>query len=107
MNQDSELDKLSKKYQTYVDSFPERVPLDTKIRYKRKMVGYEEWKIEYTAEGTDTMPEPAGNRIPAYLLVPTDYRYGTGVPGLITKDRKPPFPAMVCFHQCNCDCDML
>jgi hypothetical protein len=37
------------------------------------MVGYEEWKIGYTTESPDTMPEPAGSRIPAYLLAPTDY----------------------------------
>jgi len=92
MSQEFDREEVLKKYQTLIDSFPERVPLDTKIIYKRKMAGYEEWKIEYTAESSDTMPEPSGRRIPAYLLVPDRY--------------KPPFPAMVCFHQCNCDCDI-
>jgi len=91
MSQDFELEELNKEYQALIESFPERVPLDTKIIYKRKIEGYEEWKIEYTAEGPDTMPEPSGRRIPAYLLVPGG---------------EPPFPAMVCFHQCNCDCDI-
>ena len=36
MYQDSELEKLSKKYQAYVESFPESVPLDTEMIYKRR-----------------------------------------------------------------------
>jgi len=52
MYPNSELDELSKKYQTHLESFPERISLGTKIIYKHKMVGYEEWKIEYTAEGS-------------------------------------------------------
>lgn len=58
------------------------------------MRGYEEWKIEYTVENSDTMPEPAGRIVAAYLLVPADKRY------------KPPFPAMICYHQCFMDCEL-
>jgi dienelactone hydrolase len=71
---------------------PESVPLDLTVVYKRCLSQYEEWRIEYAAEGPETWPDPAGQRIPAYLLVP---RGKTG-----------PFPAMVCFHQCNIDCDL-
>jgi len=107
MFQDSELEKLNKGYQALIESFPQRVPLDTKIIYRRKMYGYEEWKIEYTAEGEDTMSEPSVRRIPAYLLVPTDYRDEAVLTGgLVQEDRQPPFPAMICFHQCNIDCTL-
>ncbi len=89
MTQYPEFDELKARYRALIKSFPERVPLDMHAVYRRRMHGYEEWKIEYTAEDPDTMPEPAGRRVPAYILVPAG---------------EPPFPAMICFHQCNLDC---
>ncbi|MEW6686197.1 MAG: acetylxylan esterase [Candidatus Edwardsbacteria bacterium] len=95
MSKEFDHDKLFKEYRDRLGPMPERPPLNIKIIYKRKMCRYEEWKIEYTAEGPDTMPEPSGQKIPAYLLIPATY-----------DDCKAPFPAMVCYHQCFCDCDI-
>ena len=72
---------------------PQSVPLDMRLVYKRNMGGYEEWLIEYTAEGADTWPERAGRKVPAYVLVPEGRS-------------KPPYPAMLCNHQCNVDCHL-
>jgi dienelactone hydrolase len=52
---------------------------------------YEEWKIEYDVETSETMPVEAGRRVPAYLLIPGD-------------QHSRPLPAMICFHQCAIDC---
>jgi dienelactone hydrolase len=54
--------------------------------------GYEEWRIDYAAEGPESMPEASLRRVPAYLLVPHATKF------------RPPYPAAVCFHQCSCDC---
>ncbi|NKB67462.1 MAG: hypothetical protein GKR89_10405 [Candidatus Latescibacteria bacterium] len=72
--------------------------LDLKIHHKRRVhtdyYDYEEWKIEYTVENQESMPIPAGQRISAYLLIPRQ------------QGQKAPFPAMLCFHQCNVDCPL-
>jgi len=49
---------------------PDRIPLNMRIISKRKFLEYEEWKIEYDVETSDTMPAEAGRSVPAYLLVP-------------------------------------
>ena len=76
----------------------EAPPLDMKILHKRRVntdyYNYEEWKIEYTVETQESIPIPAGQRVSAYLLVP--WRQAV----------KAPFPAMICFHQCNVDCPL-
>jgi hypothetical protein len=68
MEKKTERAKLSKEYKNTIGLLPKRPPLATKIIYKRKFATYEEWKIEYIAEGSDTMSEPAGRKIPAYYL---------------------------------------
>ena len=72
--------------------------LDMRVQHKRRVqtdyYDYEEWKIEYTAETPERMPIPAGQRVSAYLLVPGQ------------QSVKEPFPAMICFHQCNVDCPL-
>ena len=103
--QSSEQQALIEQYRARIGSFPPRVPLEMSFISKRvfpyrdgfhlpdsSIYGYEEWKIEYVAEGPESMPEPSQRRVPAYLLVP----HGTHF--------QPPFPAMACFHQCSCDC---
>ena len=85
-------EKLIEEYTGSLGPLPKRVPLDMKILSKRKPIEHEEWKIEYTGEGPETMQEPSLSRIPAYLLIPRRDRY------------EPPYPAVVAFHQCNCDC---
>ena len=76
----------------------EAPPLDMKILHKRRVhtdyYNYEEWKIEYTAEAQKSIPLPAGQKVSAYLLIPWRQKV------------KAPFPAMVCFHQCNVDCPL-
>ena len=74
-----------------VDRFPKRVPLNTRILYKRTFLEHEEWKIEYDVESADTMPVEAGRSVPAYLLIPRCQQ---------TK----PLPAVICFHQCAIHC---
>ena len=74
---------------------PDAPPLDLEILDKRTKNGdilYEEWKIRYTVETSETMPELAGQTVPAYLLIPRSDEY------------EPPYPAMICHHQCNVDC---
>ena len=76
----------------------EHPQLDMKILQKRRVqtdyYDYEEWKIEYTVETRESMPIPAGQTVSAYLLIPS--REGL----------EDPFPAMICFHQCNVDCPL-
>lgn len=74
-----------------VNSFPQPIPLNMKVIWKRKFRDYEEWKIEYDVETAETMPVDTGRRVPAYLLIPRG-------------DHKQPLPAMVCFHQCALNC---
>jgi hypothetical protein len=89
-----ERNELLDDYRRDLGPMPARPPLGTKVIYKRGMRGYEEWKIEYTAESPDTMPEPAAQKIAAYLLIPR----------MQGKAAKSWFPAMICFHECFCDC---
>ena len=70
--------------------FPKSGPLHVTILHRRSYFDYDEWKIEYDVQSSDTMPVEAGRRIPAYLLVPNR--------------GERPFPAMVCLHQCAVDC---
>lgn len=58
---------------------------------KKHFEHYEEWKIEYNVESSDTMPAEAGRVVPAYLLIPKH------APGKC-------LPALICFHQCGIDC---
>ena len=79
-----------------VAEYPVPPPLDVQIldkhyRSDRDHV-YEEWKIDYRVETEESMSQPSGRSVPAYLLVPKDERFS------------PPYPAMVAFHQCNTDC---
>ncbi len=88
---------LRRKYIESIGPIPEPVPLDLCVESKREIYGnyfsdYEEWRIEYSVESPDTMAEPAGRTIPAYLLIPKGARH------------QPPFPAMICYHQCGLDC---
>ncbi len=83
---------LRKQLAELLGDFPEPPELDLRIIHKRSMHTYEEWKIQYTVETEATMPIPAGRTVPAYLLVPK------------LEDFSPPYPGVVCFHQCNCDC---
>lgn len=92
MQLSKETERLARHYRQKIEPLPPRVPLDLQITHKRKLLAHEEWRIEYAGEGPGTMPEPALHRIPAYLLVPSAARFC------------PPYPAMVCLHQCNCDC---
>jgi hypothetical protein len=86
---------------------PARPALDVEIVHKRQMFGYEEWKIAYQAYDAATMPFPAGQRIPAYLLIPRAKRTLAGKTHYSTAHAyEPPFPAVVCFHQCCVDCDL-
>ena len=91
MNLDLERETLLHRYKASVGEMPDPPPLGIEVLYKESRAEYHEWKITYTAETPATMPTPAGQRVSAYLLTP---RWsGDG-----------PFPAMVCFHQCNVDC---
>ncbi len=103
--QDHDQQKLIDQYRAKVGTIPPRVPLEMRVISKRVFPyrdgyhlpdsgihAYEEWKIEYVAEGAGTMPEPSQRRVPAYLLIPRGDAF------------RPPFPAMACFHQCSCDC---
>ena len=72
------------------ERFPEPVPLNMKVLWKRTYLEHEEWKIEYDVESAATMPAEAGWKVPAYLLIP--------------RGRSKPMPAMLCFHQCAEDC---
>jgi dienelactone hydrolase len=74
---------------------------------RRRLFGYDEWKIEYQAYDAATMPFPAGQRIPAYLLIPAQKRTLTGKTHYSTASvPEPPFPAAICFHQCCVHCDL-
>jgi len=73
------------------DCFPEPVPLNMRIHWRRQFARHEEWKIEYDVETAETMPAERGRSVPAYLLVPRG-------------DQKAPMPAMICFHQCALNC---
>ena len=78
-----------------VEAMPELPQLDFRVlskSLKQDCLPYEEWRVEYRSEAPETMPDSAGQIVPAYLLVPR----GPGV--------APPFPAVLCFHQCNVDC---
>lgn len=77
-----------------VTCFPSRVDLRPTVEGKRAFDGYDEWKLSFDSESADGLPDPTLARVCAYLLVPTD--------GLFT----PPYPAVVCFHQCGRDCDI-
>jgi dienelactone hydrolase len=74
-----------------VDQFPEAIPLNMRVHWKRKFPRYEEWKIEYDVETAETMPIEAGKTVPAYLLIPRH-------------NGEAPHPAIVCFHQCALNC---
>ncbi len=74
-----------------VDRFPEPVPLNMRVLWKRTFLEYEEWKIEYDVETPDTMPAEAGRSVPAYLLIPR-------------RKSENPLPAAMSFHQCAIDC---
>jgi hypothetical protein len=74
-----------------VDSFPEPASPDLRVLWKRKFEGYEEWRIDYQVETSETMPVEAGRRVPAYLLIPR-------------KPRSEALPAVICFHQCALNC---
>jgi len=99
-------EELRKEFMNRFGPVPERPPLGVRVLSKRKRFGYDEWRIEYTAESTDTMPEPAGRTIPAYLLIPTGKQQVDSPPPREDHAVTPPFPAMVCFHQCGIDCDI-
>ena len=71
-------------------TLPDPVPLNLEILWKRTFLDYEEWKIEYDVESSETMPLKVGQRVPAYLLVP--------------RHQSKPMPAMIAFHQCAGDC---
>ena len=83
---------LLAEYKSTLEPLPPRAPIDMRIISKRKTVNCDEWRIDYTGEGKESMPEAALRRIPAYLLIPSPEKFS------------PPYPAMICFHQCNCDC---
>jgi len=87
-----EQERIIEKYRNHLRLLPERVPLDMKVVSKRRLFEHEEWKIDYVGEDSKTMSDLGLSRIPAYLLIPRDDHY------------KPPYPAVVAFHQCNCDC---
>ena len=94
-----ERDNLARQYADWLGPIPDPVPLEMRVLSKRFICAsyvkdYEEWKVEYAVEGPGTMPEPSGRTVPAYLLIPKH------------KDQKPPFPAMICYHQCGIDCAM-
>ncbi len=74
-----------------VRQFPESIPLNMRIIWKRTFLEYEEWKIEYDVETAATMPVEAGRSVLAYLLVPRG-------------NHKQPLPAVICFHQCAINC---
>lgn len=93
MSSEHEQQNILHELMRLIDPIRKNIPLDTEIIYKRKMYSFEEWKVEYTVEGPATMPEPAGHKVPAYILIPNDRS-------------KAPFPAMLCFHQCFLDCDI-
>ena len=95
MSLKSEREKLLQDLKETVDLMPDPPALNMKVIEKCTRSGetlYEEWKIEYTVESLDTMLIEAGRTVPAYLLIPKG------------DEHKPPFPAMICFHQCNVDC---
>jgi dienelactone hydrolase len=91
----NEIDQLRNSNRAHMQSFPDNVPMDMDVLYTRKLDGfYEEWKVMYSAEATDTARPRALQRVPAYLLIPLRSNCG------------PPYPAMIAFHQCFCDCDV-
>ena len=91
MNLNLEQEKLREEFIEHIGKMPNPPPLAIEVLYKEHRAEYDEWKISYIAETPETMPTPAGQTISAYLLVPRWKGEG-------------PFPAMVCFHQCNVDC---
>ena len=104
MTLDAQRQELLGDVRTKLSQLPPRPDLDIEVLRKDlrsdgdKFAGlentrcFEEWRIEYLAESPETMPIQAGQRVPAYLLIPKSERW------------KPPYPAAVCFHQCNVDC---
>lgn len=87
-----ELEILRQTLDEELGEFPTRSALSMQVVEKRKMLEYEEWRIVYTVETEETMPQEAGRTVPAYLLIPK------------SKNFAPPYPAMVACHQCNIDC---
>ena len=79
-------------YRDSIGPLPERVPVDMRILSKRRSVEHVEWKIDYVGEDSKIMSDLGLSRIPAYLLIPREDQF------------QPPHPAVVAFHQCNCDC---
>jgi dienelactone hydrolase len=96
MSQDDlKRESLVQAYRKRIGPLPEKPPLDMRVTGRRRLNSfgeYEEWRVEYTGWTAASMPEPALRRIPAYILIPAGERGG------------PPYPAALCFHQCNCDC---
>jgi len=85
--------------------------VDFTLVSKRRRWGYEEWYIRYPSACQEPDVPKAVGEVPAYLLVPGR----VNPPG--TEPAKtchmslpplpaPPYPAMVCFHQCFNDCDV-
>jgi|GEM_PF-1931591 len=77
-----------------ITQLPRRVDLDLQIQARRKFNGYEEWKISFASEPETGLPDPSLARVGAYLLIPSDELFS------------PPYPGVVCFHQCGRDCDI-
>ena len=90
------IQSLRETFKKRIGDIPPAPDPDVKIVSKRKWKEFDEWKLEYNVENPDSMPEPAGQRIPAYLLIPK-YTLQEGDAGR----RR---PAMICYHQCNVDC---
>lgn len=95
MSLENQRAELRARFTKETGPMPAPPPFDLKVLEKCTKQGdilYEEWKIRYTVETPETMPEPAGQTVPAYLLIPN------------SDDYSPPYPAMICAHQCGVDC---
>ena len=63
------------------------------------MFGYEDWKVEYTAEEVFSLPGETGRRIRAYLLIPRNRETLQSPTSYLTRYTcKAPFPGMLCIH---------